>query len=132
MIVVDASAILSVLLREPGFEAHRAAITDETTRLVSAASVLECSIRLFRLGGAVMERELDVFLDQFGLSCVDVDAAQLAAARDAFRRYGKGTGHPAALNFGDCFSYALAKTRDLPLLFKGADFAATDIRSALA
>jgi ribonuclease VapC len=75
---------------------------------------------------------LDELIDRYGIATVSVDGAQAAIAHEAFMAYGKGSGHPARLNFGDLFSYALAKSRDLPLLFKGDDFARTDIASALS
>ena len=74
--------------------------------------------------------DLDAFLDGLDVVVIAVSLRQARIARDAYRQYGRGN-HPAGLNFGDCFAYALAKERDLPLLFKGDDFARTDVRSAL-
>lgn len=98
---------------------------------ISAATVLETSIVLrTRHKELAMDRELDDLIAA-ALSVSDVTADQIRIARDAHLRYGKGMGHPAQLNFGDCFSYALAKSLDVPLLYKGQDLAKTDIRSAL-
>ena len=131
MIAVDASALLSVLLQEPGWEAFENAMIEAGGGVVSPASVLEATMRLMLRGDEGLDQEVDALLDQMCLTVVPVDIEQLDAARAGFRAYGKGTGHPAKLNFGDCFSYALAKTRDLPLLYKGNDFNQTDVRSAL-
>jgi ribonuclease VapC len=94
---------------------------------VSAASVVECYLVMTAKIGASAIRLVDEYLDINTAEIVPFDRAQLEAAAEARTRYGKGTGHPAQLNFGDCFSYALAKTRNLPLLFKGDDFSHTDI-----
>jgi ribonuclease VapC len=94
--------------------------------LISAATVLEATMVLETRMGDAGGREFDLWLLKIGAEIVPVDAEQTDAARRAWRRYGKGR-HAAALNYGDCFSYALAATRNEPLLFKGADFAKTDI-----
>jgi ribonuclease VapC len=132
MIAVDTSALVAIFMDEPDRQAYASAIADAGAAVVPTTCILEASIKAYRVGGADMDEALDALVKRLKIEVVPVGTRELAAARDAFRRFGKGTGHPAALNFGDCFSYALAKTRDLPLLFKGADFAATDIRSALA
>jgi ribonuclease VapC len=104
-------------------------IADDPVRLISAATVLEAAMvletRLSDAGG----RELDLWLHRIGAEIVAFDAEQADAARRAWRRYGKGH-HAAALNYGDCFSYALAVTRGEPLLFEGEDFAKTDVNRA--
>jgi ribonuclease VapC len=131
MIVVDASALLTVLLRETDSNAMNAVIASVEAPLISVPSVMECTLRFGRLGIGDRDYEIDELIHVMGAEIVGVDSLQLLCARKAFLRYGKGMGHPAQLNFGDCFSYALAKTRDLPLLYKGDDFIHTDIVSAL-
>jgi ribonuclease VapC len=131
MIVVDASAILAILRQEPDCEVYSDQIAGSDRAEISMSSVLECSMRVQVEFGVYGEARLDALLDETGIATIAIDEVQLAVARSAFGRYGKGIGHPARLNFGDCFSYALAKTRNLPLLFKGNDFIHTDIPSAL-
>ena len=97
---------------------------------MSVANALETSIVAESRGGAAAGDDLDRFVQRFAFELVPVTAEQLAAARRAWRRFGRGN-HPAALNFGDCFAYALAETTGEPLLFKGGDFALTDVESAL-
>lgn len=132
MIALDASAVIAILLDEPERRAFSNAIVRGSPSCIAAPSVLEASIRANRLGGPELDAALDVLLAELAVEVAPVGPTELSVARDAYRRYGKGMGHPAQLNFGDCFSYALARTRDLPLLFKGDDFAKTDIRPALA
>lgn len=134
MIAVDTSAVVAILLREPERDSFIERLFEEDGRKISVASVLECSIVLRaarRLSETDAERTLDSFLDQaeLGLEVVTLDDVRLA--REAHQRFGKGTGHPAQLNFGDCFSYALARRLHAPLLYKGGDFIQTDIASAL-
>jgi ribonuclease VapC len=97
--------------------------------LVSAATVLETAMVIETRLGDSGGREFDLWLLKIGADVVPVDAGQADAARRAWRRYGKGR-HAASLNFGDCFAYALAMTRNEPLLFKGGDFAKTDVTRA--
>ena len=97
-------------------------------RLISAGTVLEVSLVLQQRFGESADLLVDDFLHAFSVEVVAFDAAQLRMARDAARRFGRGR-HRAALNYGDCFSYALAMTRGLPLLFVGEDFAQTDVRA---
>lgn len=128
--VVDTSALIAVLLQERSASRIAtvidAAISDDTPRLLSSANYLESSIVIERRRGDGGARELEWLLYRTGLEIVAVDRDQAEIARIAWRRFGK-TRHPAALNFGDCFAYALAKSRDLPLLFVGTDFSQTDI-----
>jgi ribonuclease VapC len=131
MIVVDASAIVAILLQEPDAPVFSDALAAEADLLISASSVLECSMTLQSRLGIGQDTELDELLADTGIVVTDIDAEQLACARRAWGLYGKSLGHPAKLNFGDCFSYALAKVRGAPLLFKGNDFTHTDITSAL-
>lgn len=131
MIAVDASALLAVLLEEPEAPEMATCITQAEQCCVSVSSVLECSMKLQGLYGPARDGRLDVFLAEIRIEIVPIDLAQLAGARHAFGLYGKTMGHPARLNFGDCFSYALARSRNVPLLFKGNDFSQTDITPAL-
>ncbi|MCM2313274.1 MAG: type II toxin-antitoxin system VapC family toxin [Steroidobacteraceae bacterium] len=124
--VIDSSAILAVLLDEPEARALIEAIDRDPTRLMSVASLVECSIVLTARFGADGVRNLDLFVARAGVNLVAVDVDQAYVARQASRNYGKGR-HAASLNFGDCFSYALSRTSAEPLLFKGADFALTDV-----
>jgi ribonuclease VapC len=124
--VIDTSAILAIALNEPEAATFEQYIASNPVRLISTATVLEISIVLeTRLGEAAV-REFDLWLHKADVEIVDVDTVQLDAARRAWRRFGMGR-HPAGLNYGDCFSYALAFTRQEPLLFKGDDFSKTDI-----
>ena len=124
--VIDTSAIAAIALDEPDAAELELQIADDPVRLISAATVLEATIVLETRLGEAGGRELDLWLLKIGAEIVLVDAEQSDAARRAWRRYGKGR-HAAALNYGDCFSYALALTRGEPLLFKGEDFARTDV-----
>lgn len=124
--VIDTSAIVAIALDEPDAAALEARIADDPVRLISAATVLEATIVLETRLGDAGGREFDLWLLKIGAEIVPVDAEQTEAARRAWRRYGKGR-HPAGLNYGDCFAYALALTRGEPLLYKGGDFARTEI-----
>jgi ribonuclease VapC len=128
--VIDTSAIVAILGDEPERRAFNEAIEKASPCLMSTASFVEASIVLENSRGYDGLRDFDLFVAGAGIELVSVDADQAHIARQAFRQYGKGR-HPAALNFGDCFSYALARTTGLPLLFKGSDFSQTDIPSAV-
>jgi ribonuclease VapC len=128
--VLDTSALLAMLLGEPERDAFIEVLSTTDDPLVSAATLVEASIVMHAKTGAPGVRDLDELLIAAGVRCVAVDDEQAKLARDAFARYGKGRS-PAGLNFGDCFSYALAKATDRPLLFKGADFSKTDATPAL-
>jgi ribonuclease VapC len=127
--VIDSSAVLAILLAEPERERYLELITQAESRLISAANVLETGIVVEARRGEAAGREFDLFLNLAGFAIVPVDAEQVEVARVAWRRYGKGR-HPAGLNFGDCFAYAVAKTLDEPLLAAGIDFRQTDIALA--
>ena len=124
--VIDTSAVIAILFGERESERFGAAIEADPTRLMSAASILEASLVVERELGEEGERELDLLLLRAGIETVAFNEAQLKLARHAFRTYGKGR-HAAGLNFGDCFSYAVSRTTGEPLLFKGEDFALTDV-----
>lgn len=124
--VLDTSAIFAILTREPVAERLIATLDADRTRLVSAATVVEMTLVILGRYGEAGEPLLDRFLRGAGIDMVVVDEEQATIARDAAIRYGRGR-HAAALNFGDCFSYALAIARNEPLLFTGKDFAQTDV-----
>lgn len=124
--VVNTSALIALLSMEPESARLAVALESDATRLISAATVVEAGLVIESRYGPVGGRELDLLIAKAGLSTEAVTAEQADVARDAWRRYGKGR-HSAGLNFGDCFSYALAKVTGEPLLFKGDDFTHTDI-----
>jgi ribonuclease VapC len=124
--VVDTSALIALLSIEPESARLAVAIESDGTRLISAATVVEAGLVIESRYGSVGGHELDLLIAKAGLSIEAVTAEQAEVAREAWRRFGKGR-HSAGLNFGDCFSYALAKVTGEPLLFKGHDFTHTDI-----
>ncbi len=124
--VIDSSAILAILQNEPERHAFNVAIAAADQRSLSAASLVELSIVIGTRYGADAQIDLDGFLNTAQIEIISVDRGQAELARWAFTQFGKGR-HRAALNFGDCFSYALAKWLDQPLLFKGDDFCHTDL-----
>ena len=127
--VIDTSVLIAILANEPEAELFETAIDADPVRLISAASVLETAIVAEARYGDIGGRELDLLLYKAEIQIVAVTADQIDVGRRAFSKYGKGR-HPAALNFGDCFSYALAKTSGEPLLFKGTGFLQTDVAIA--
>lgn len=127
--VLDTSALVAILRDEPESDAFADLLALADDPLISAATLLECSMVVHRRAGPRAIQRLDDLLHVTGIRVAAVDVAQAHAARDAWLRYGKGRS-PAGLNFGDCFSYALAKTTGRPLLFKGNDFAHTDVTPA--
>ena len=124
--VIDTSALVAILLQEPGADRIAAAIEAGSPRMLSAASLQEASIVVESRKGEAGGRELDLLIYRAGIEVIAVDPDQAELARAAWRQFGKGR-HPARLNYGDCFAYALAKQRGLPLLYRGDDFARTDI-----
>ncbi len=130
MMVIDTSALVAILGNEPERRVFNQRIGSAARTYISAASLLEARIVLFARFGDRAVLALDAFLFKSGATVVEVSPRIADIAFDAFRRFGKGTGHGAALNYGDCVSYALAKHLGAPLLFKGNDFSQTDIRSA--
>ncbi len=129
--VLDTSAIVAAIAAEPDGARFQEAMLGAASLTISAVTVLEARIVLqIRYGGGAV-REFDEMLENAGIVVVPFDAAMAGIAFQAFRRYGKGRGHPAQLNIVDCAAYALARSRGEPLLFKGNDFASTDIEAAL-
>lgn len=129
--IIDSSALLAILFNEPDALPYAEAIANANATRVSAANWLETAIRIDHGGNAIASNAFDDLIHEATIEIVSVTPNQAALARSAYRAYGKGTGHPAQLNFGDCFSYALAKSSGEPLLFKGQDFSRTDLRPAL-
>ena len=129
--IVDSSALVAMLAEEPQWVQLRGALLSAETRAISAGTLLEVSIVVDRRGDATMSRRLDDLVASLCIDVRDVTAEQAAIGRAAYRDYGKGSRHPAQLNFGDCFAYALARVTGEPLLFVGNDFTHTDIRDAL-
>ncbi len=128
--VIDTSALLAILQDEPERRTFNEAIEETASRVMSVATFVEISIVIESRYGADGLRDLDDFLERAGIELAAVDVEQAKAARRAFSRFGKGR-HPAGLNYGDCFSYALASQRAEPLLFKGADFSQTDVPASV-
>jgi len=124
--VIDSSALLAILNDEPERRTFNEAIESAESRAMSAATLVEVSIVVESRFGAEGLRDLDLFIERAGIEVVPVDREQAYVARRAFSRFGKGR-HPAGLNYGDCFSYALAVTRGESLLYKGEDFGQTDV-----
>lgn len=127
--VIDTSALLAILLDEPERRRFNEKIEADPVRLLSAVSFVEAAMVIEARLGDAGGRELDLLLHRASIEVMPVDIDQAEIARRAFRDYGRGR-HPAALNIGDCFSYALVKTTGEPLLFKGNDFGQTDIVAA--
>jgi ribonuclease VapC len=129
--IVDTSALVAILKFEPE-RLHFAEILDRADNLrISAATYLELSIVMDSRRSPALSREVDEIVERFSIQIEPVTPEQAGIARQAYRDYGRGSGHPANLNFGDCFSYALARARREPILYKGDDFVHTDLRPAL-
>ena len=131
MIALDTSAIMATLLDEPESEVFFNLINTNDC-VISAATVVECQSVIVGRFGLVARDMIALYISKNEIEIIDFDAEQVAVANNARVFFGRGTGHPAQLNFGDTFSYALAKTRNIPLLFKGDDFIHTDIMSAIS
>ncbi len=131
MIALDSSAVIAILQLEPDAKELLHALVDARGRVMSAVSLLETSLVLAGCTGDTgVRRSLDTFVAEAAVEITAFNLGDAQLARDAFMRFGKGR-HPAGLNFGDCAAYALAKSRNVPLLFKGSDFLKTDIVPAL-
>lgn len=127
VIVVDTSAVVAILKNEPGWERLASVLHSASSKQLSVANWVELSLVVAgRRGNTSQLAHLDHFLETAIIKCYPVDEPQARLAREAFLRFGKGR-HPAALNYGDCFSYALARKLDAPLLFVGNDFSHTDV-----
>ena len=124
--IIDTSAVLAILFHERDAERFAKAITMASSRRMSVATLMETTIVLESRSGAAAGYELDAFIQEAEIELAPVTSDQAQAARRAWRRFGKGN-HPAGLNFGDCFAFALAEATREPLLFKGEDFKLTDI-----
>ena len=129
--IIDTSALLAILRDEPDAVLYRDAIEDAATRRVSAGTFIEAAIVVDANRDPVLSRRLDQLLEEANIVIEVVTVEQARLARAAYRDFGRASGHPARLNFGDCFAYALARSSGEPLLFKGLDFAQTDLRPAL-
>ena len=130
--VIDSSALIALLLSEPETDAFVTAIAGSSIRLISAASYLETTIVMLSRSGSEGQRKLDRLLTDLAATVFPFTLDQAVLAVEAYKRYGKGSGHPAGLNFGDCFTYGLAKLTGEPVLFKGNDFSRTDLASAVS
>jgi ribonuclease VapC len=130
-VIIDTSALLAILRDEPEAKACAQATEEATIRRMSAASLLEAAIVIDATRDPIASRRLDELIVVAGIAIEPVTAEQARIGREAYRDFGRGSGHPARLNYGDCFAYALAKTTGEPLLFKGTDFSHTDLRAAI-
>jgi ribonuclease VapC len=130
LIVIDTSAIIAILREEPEAEFFAEIIIDQDRCLLSAIGLFEASMVMIGRGPPGLADGLDTLVERTGIEVVPVDRQLAIDSRAAFVRFGKGR-HPASLNLGDCISYALARARGLPLLYKGEDFAKTDVISAV-
>lgn len=128
--IIDTSALMAILLDEPQGPSCLDILLDAPVAAISAANLLELSIVIDSRGSPVLSRELDRIRRALGIHVEPVTAGQVELARAAHRDFGRGSGHPARLNFGDCFAYALAIERDVPLLWVGDDFGHTDVQPA--
>jgi ribonuclease VapC len=126
-VIIDTSVLVAILRDEPDATALMQAIRHAKRRAMSAATYVELGSVIDRFGDPLLQAGIDQLIADLGMVIDPVTETQARLARQAHRLFGKGSGHPAGLNFGDCFAYALARDKGEPLLFKGADFAATDI-----
>src|SRR5262249_55928785 len=125
--IIDTSALIAILRDEPDARGFAVAIEAAAVRRISAATYVELGAVIDEARDAVASRRVDELISVGGIVIEPVTEDQARRARDAYRDFGKGSGHPAGLNFGDCFSYALATELGEPLLFKGTDFSRTDV-----
>jgi ribonuclease VapC len=128
-VIVDTSAVMAVLLREPEAQRFERAMTAATPCRMSVANFLEAAMVAESRAGDALGRELDRLIEAMPIELEPLTVDHARRARDAWRRFGRGN-HPAGLNFGDCFAYALAEATREPLLYKGEDFARTDVETA--
>ena len=130
--IVDTSALIAILRDEEGAMAYARSIANAAISRISAATYVETAAVIDASRDPIASRRFDDLLHEAQFAIEPVTEVQARIAREAYRDFGRGSGHPARLNFGDCFAYALAKAMNEPLLFKGNDFTRTDITSALA
>lgn len=130
--IIDSSALLAILFNEPDKESFLAAIQKDPYVKMSVANYLESAIRIDSFRDPILSRLFDELIEEMGIELKEVTPDQAQIARQAFKDFGKGSGHSASLNFGDCFAYALTKATKEKLLFKGNDFPETDIHSVIA
>jgi ribonuclease VapC len=129
--IIDTSALIAILRNEPEGASCALAIENSATRRISAANFAEAAIVIDGARDPIASRRFDDLCREAQLTIEPVTEDQARIARDAYRDFGRSSGHPAKLNFGDCFAYALAKVAGEPLLFKGEDFSHTDVTPAL-
>lgn len=129
--IIDSSVVVAILKREPEWSTYAHILDAVEGSSISAATYVEISVVVERWKSPVLNREFDELLERFRIAIEPFTAEQARIARQAYRDYGRGSGHPANLNFGDCFSYALARARRERILFKGDDFVHTDLRPAI-
>jgi ribonuclease VapC len=130
-VIIDSSALVAILTKEPSFEVLIDAIENAPALRISAGTLLEAAIVVAARADVIGERKLDDLMEAAGIVIEPVTEEHIRIGRAAYRDFGRGSQHPAQLNFGDCFAYALAKTSGEPLLFKGEDFSHTDVRPAV-
>ena len=130
--IIDSSALIAILRNEPEAQIFAELIERAATVRISAATLFEASMVADKFGVPKLSARFDETVEQAKIIIEHFTATQARIARETYRNYGKGSGHPANLNFGDCFSFALAREKREPLLFKGDDFGHTDLRSALS
>ncbi|MGA2559881.1 MAG: type II toxin-antitoxin system VapC family toxin [Terracidiphilus sp.] len=130
--IIDSSALIAILRNEPEAQIFAELIERAATVRISAATLFEASMVADKFGVPKLSARFDETVEQAKIIIEPFTATQARIARETYRNYGKGSGHPANLNFGDCFSFALAREKREPLLFKGDDFGHTDLRSALS
>ena len=129
--IIDSSAVLAILFDEPEAELFFGKIEQSDHRYIGTPTLLEAIIVAKSKRGIRVLSRLDILLEQLEIKTVDFCAGHAEVAKQAFLKYGKGQGHPAQLNYGDCMSYAVSKVEGLPLLFKGEDFRLTDVECAI-
>ncbi len=128
--IIDTSALIAILRDEPDAATYARVIESASSRRISAANFLETAIVIDGSRDPIASRRFDDLCREAELIVEPVTETQARIAREAYRDYGKGSGHPAQLNFGDCFAYALARDQAEPLLYKGSDFSLTDVQAA--
>lgn len=131
MIVIDTSALIALINREPEGPQIIRILAESSALKISAATMVEATAVALRWGEDAAITMLDQIVQEAKVEIIPFNLQQMSIARAAYLKYGKGRGHPAQLNFGDCVSYALARSLDAPLLYKGNGFAHTDVKIAL-